>query len=109
MYGINLVADDGSKDYVTVSRNTIALANNDGTSTGIYVEKRNSGTIEVDIGGGSLGSEGYNCIYDNETAIEHNLGETVKAENNWWGSPEPNPTFIGDVDYIPYLTSNPNE
>ncbi|MCD6256570.1 inverse autotransporter beta domain-containing protein [Candidatus Aerophobetes bacterium] len=108
MYGINLIVDEGSRDYVTIFRNTIALRINDGSSTGIYIERK-GGTIEVDMGGGSLGSEGYNCIYDNEIAIEHNLEETVKAENNWWGSPEPSPTFIGDVDYIPYLTSNPNE
>ncbi len=110
MYGINIEANDGSKDYITVSKNIIALATEFGTARGIYIDKK-GGTIEVDIGGGSLGSEGYNSIYDNKNAaIEHNLGETVMANNNWWGSPEPDPTlFIGYVDYIPYLTSDPND
>ena len=86
-----------------------SMGTEEGTGTGIYLE-RSGGTVEADIGGGSLGSEGNNSIYDNETAdIEHNLGERVKAENNWWGSADPTPVFIGDVDYIPYLTFDPND
>ena len=96
-------------DYLAVSRNVITLGTEEGTGTGIYLERK-AGTIEADIGGGSLGSEGNNSIYDNKTAdIEHNLGETVKAENNWWGSVDPTPLFIGDVDYVPYLDFDPND
>jgi len=113
MYGIAAYIDEGSKDYITVSGNIIALASEHetGTYTGIHIERFGGDIeIEVDVGGGSLGSEGNNSIYDNKTAdIEHNLGETVKAENNWWGSADPTPVFIGDVDYIPYLTFDPND
>ena len=98
----------GSNVNVSLYRNTIANNLTNG------VRARDDGaanTTVVDLGGGSLGSIGYNSIYGNANrAVRNNLaGVTIMAENNWWGVTPPNPAdFAGLVDYTPWLTSDPN-
>ena len=53
-----------------------------------------------------------NNILDNDTYNLHNSGEillpTIKAENCWWGeSPPDTDKMVGNVDYTPWLTSEP--
>ncbi len=71
--------------------------------------------VTVDAGGGSLGSEGYNSIFNNSSAdiyFNSGLSETLAAQYNWWGQSPPDPTrfsLIGSVnlDYTSWLTSAP--
>lgn len=60
------------------------------------------------LGSASPEEAGYNNIYDND---DHNVrnsttgGDTLRAENCWWGSATPDTSKIsGPVDYEPYLT-----
>jgi len=109
--GLVLAAyDSGSTVSVSAYRNIIANNSQYGVVTdlgSVY------GSIVADLGGGSLDSVGYNSIYDNlGYDVNSDLTQTVsiKAENNWWGqSTGPGSGSIsGDVDYTPWLTSDPN-
>lgn len=54
---------------------------------GIAVYDDTAGTFEVDLGGGSLGSAGYNVLAANvleDLAVEYD-GRALSAQNNWWG------------------------
>jgi hypothetical protein len=67
--------------------------------------------VVMDIGTGILGASGNNSIYDNTNFDIDNTvaGTTITAENNWWGTATPAAgQFNGNVDYTPWLTSNPN-
>jgi len=77
---------------------------------GVHLDDNVTGD-EADFGGGLLGSPGYNRFINCSTDIEINTSSEIKAENNWWGSATPSPTFDitggGSIDYEPYLTSDP--
>lgn len=90
----------------------------DSVGRGIYVLHDSDTDMNIDLGGGSLGSIGQNSIYDNggdELDIDYN-DKALKAENNWWGSTsgldlgDTSTTNAGDViDATPFLTSDPND
>jgi hypothetical protein len=104
--GLDLENFDSSAISASIFRNTIS-SNIDG----IELYDMSSGVLVADIGGGILGSIGYNSIYSNTTIydIYNYSAPTVKAQHNWWGQVTPDPTkFYGDVDYSLPLTSNPN-
>jgi parallel beta-helix repeat protein len=58
---------------------------------------------------------GYNIIQNNaDYAIVAELLSNIMAEMNWWGSSSPSPGLFftmdgSSIDYIPYLTSPPNQ
>ena len=57
-----------------------------------------------DLGGGEGGSRGHNSIYNSRLDVYNETDNTIKAENNWWGQPDPDPSrFSGPVNYIPFL------
>ncbi len=89
------------------------ISNND--DDGIEVDIGNGGSdkiANIDLGGGTLGSRGYNSIYSNgDNDIENDTDGEIKAENNWWGSNDDPPGNFGgaeDTDYRPWLASDPN-
>jgi hypothetical protein len=95
--------DDGSISEVTFYYNTIA--NN--AENGINITGDNITNINL----GSSSSGGSNSIYDNTEYDVNNLtGATISAQYNWWGQASgPDPLKIsGDIDYAPWLTSDPN-
>jgi len=53
----------------------------------------------------------YNSIYNQPLYVYSTSGCTIKAENCWWGTKPgkpPSPAkFLGDVDYYPWLDSDP--
>ena len=54
---------------------------------GIAVYDDTDGEFEVDLGGGSMGSAGYNVLAGNrleDLAVEYD-GRQLSAMNNWWG------------------------
>lgn len=61
------------------------------------------------VGSASPEEAGYNNIYDNDDYDIRNSttsGDTLKAENCWWGSSSPDTSkMCGVVDYQPFLTS----
>ena len=76
----------------------------------LRIKNSGGGTLIADLGGGALSSFGHNSIYNSSSYEIYNLSSTVTAENNWWGQTTgPDPAkFFGDVDYTPWLTTNPN-
>jgi hypothetical protein len=69
-----------------------------------------TGTYAIDLGGGTLGSKGRNCIFGGAIYDLETKGYTVTAENNWWGTPSgPNPAKVvatagGSVDDTNWVT-----
>lgn len=102
--------DDDTSVTASAYRNIIT----DNSFYGVVTDSNSdSNVIVADLGGGSLGSVGYNSIYNN--GIYDVFGDflepmSVTAKSNWWGrSAGPDPAKIsGDVDYTPWLTSDPN-
>jgi hypothetical protein len=78
------------------------------------LDNLNEAFFYCDMGGGTFESVGYNSIYANNgdgVDIVNNTDVILPAENNWWGFAPPNPARfegLSDVDYDPWLTSNPN-
>ena len=81
------------------------------------------GTIsasDVDFGGGTQGSLGLNRVFNNggvdfNTYLSNGGGDTISAENNWWGvGTGLNPANInvviggGTIDADPFLATDPN-
>ncbi|MFZ1948099.1 MAG: right-handed parallel beta-helix repeat-containing protein, partial [bacterium] len=75
-------------------------------SVAVAVLCEDSGVV---LGDRSKGLGRYNSIYGDTVFVwVPGLGRT-KAEKNWWGSVPPDSNkFIGDVDYVPYLTLDPS-
>lgn len=42
---------------------------------------------QLDLGGGTLGSEGANCLFANRKADVEATAYSVDAQHNWWGHP----------------------
>ncbi len=109
----------GGETKLSMSRNIIKNNGAIGEFAGDGVQLWNSGTLTADLGGGILGAEGYNSIYDNLDTDLNNDGipgdspdATVSALNNWWGKTPPGSTQFKQVPIslrIPYLSTNPNE
>lgn len=71
----------------------------------------NTTSSDIDLGGGTLGSAGHNCLAGGTLAADVR-GFDVKAERNWWGSPAgPGPgrtvAVGGTLDFDPVLGSPP--
>jgi len=71
-----------------------------------------NGSVNFDFGGGVLGSDGQNRFV--ESVIDAFVADfAVVAENNWWGSATGPATVIleegGSLDFIPFLTSDPED
>ena len=109
--GIVVEADGAAKSAQNVSIENVTVTNN---RMGIYVHGTNGGAVsakvqqsiamgnsqhgiavyddtngafEVDLGGGSMGSAGYNVLAGNrleDLAVEYD-GRQLSAQNNWWG------------------------
>lgn len=103
--GIYISAAQLSSVSASVSRNTST-----DQAYGIYIAD-NTGTIDADFGGGSMGSAGYNSFYNNTTYDFYNAETAITpfAINNWWGTANPSASqFSGNVTYTPFLTYDPN-
>lgn len=66
----------------------------------------------LDLGGGSLGSSGSNCIAGGAVADAETTGYNVSAEHDWWGAPTgPAPGSVlavnGSIQTTPFLTRQP--
>jgi len=98
---------DGSLS-ANVSKNIIK----DGQGYGIWLDCDDEATLSADLGGGVLQSEGFNSIYNNMLGgigIEDAGVGHQTAKYNWWGQADDPASLIeGDIDYIPWLTENPN-
>lgn len=83
-YGINLNADVTAQGDFKFSHNWI----HDNGQYAWGMMNYSSGTINIDFGGGVLGSTGQNSIYNSGIAdIGLDIGNyEIKAENNWWGT-----------------------
>jgi hypothetical protein len=71
-----------------------------------------TGTYQIDLGGGALGSKGRNCIFNGAIYDLETTGFNVSAEHDWWGSPSgPVPGKViatdGSIDYTNWLTHAP--
>ena len=110
--GLYVVARTGGSVLgVSVYQNTFRL-----NAIGVQIDD-DANVIEIDYGGGALGSIGQNVSFDNTLADIHvDLdGGELKAENNWWGSAsglDPSDVTLDDastIDVDPFLTSDPND
>lgn len=65
--------------------------------------------IAPDSGMNSIDTSNYYWVVNYDSLPQ----ETVKAEYNWWGVSDPRPyrqqKFLGLVDYIPWLTTEPQD
>ena len=78
-YAQNDASLEGSVTSSTMSANTQHGA--------IIYDDSTAGTVNVDLGGGSLGSTGQNVLAANtleDLAVDLD-GDTLFAQNNWWG------------------------
>ncbi len=72
---------------------------------GIYVDVNSRPSI------GYTSGSSENSIYDNsDKQVYSQQSDLVYAKYNWWGTSSPGSNEIqGNVDYTPYLTSDPND
>ena len=69
-----------------------------------------TGSYAIDLGGGTLGSKGRNCIFGGAIYDLETMGYNVTAENDWWGTPSgPVPGKVvasngGSIDDSNWLT-----
>ncbi|MEA1987086.1 MAG: FlgD immunoglobulin-like domain containing protein [Candidatus Marinimicrobia bacterium] len=76
---------------------------------GVYAN--NNSNPELGIGSCSINSGRNTIDYDNyDLAVVHAGSNcNIRAENNYWGTSTPSPNmFSGNVDWYPYLTSQPS-
>ena len=72
-----------------------------------------TGSYAIDLGGGTLGSKGRNCIFGGAIYDLETMGYNVTAENDWWGTPSgPVPGKVvasngGSIDDSNWLTHLP--
>jgi hypothetical protein len=67
---------------------------------------------QIDLGGGSLGSVGQNCIFDGALADMEATRYHVMAKHNWWGTPggpAPGTTTVNPSERtgVASITANP--
>ncbi len=103
--GIYLQSNSSSVLTSSLSRNKIYS----NTLDGVYLGDLGSSILTLDMGNGALSCGGYNSVYSNgDKEVDNDTALTVKAENNWWGPALNSSQFNGDIDYDPYLDSDPN-
>ncbi len=92
---------------VNVYGEQVVAINNGGA--GARMDILAGGTLNMDFGGGALGSPGQGQFFGNGSRDFRNAGAgTVFAEQNWWGVDPPSAgQFFGAVDYTPWLTEPP--
>lgn len=64
------------------------------------------------MGDEGVGQPGFNSIRADRYAVVNasQSANPIMAEMNWWGTPSPSMSmFWGEVDYVPYLNSPPNQ
>ena len=72
---------------------------------GIAVYDDTDQTFEVDLGGGSMGSQGLNVLAGNtleDLAVDYD-GRTLAAQNNWWGQASGPDTDTPDIGIAPQI------
>ncbi len=105
---------------ITLSTLEMKIQNSTMTGNGfrnLFINNDNGGTpFTLDLGGGTLGSTGGNSIHGATSGFEDLFldinGETLSAENNWWGSAVGIGGISldlddGTIDSTPFLTSAP--
>ncbi len=125
----------GTGDDATVEKNCVSDSDYSRGGTGVYfyyssakmrqttVETKTHGVVAIcgtvsgtfwkpDLGDSTgLGENGDNRFIDNSLYYIWTMGlgdSTVMAERNWHGtSPPSRSKFYGNIDYVPYLTSDP--
>lgn len=117
-----LISGNGTYGFYAASAATSSLSarvqrltSTGNTSNGVYIGDDTTGTYNVDLGGGTLGSTGNNRIFSNTgTELRVDLdGGQLKAENNWWGintglaGGEITPVSASTVDSVPFLATDP--
>ena len=80
---------NGNGSLSVMVQNSV-IADNDWYA--FHIDDNTSGAFNVDLGGGTLGSEGNNSIYGNgggtPLALRLDLdGGQISARHNWWGQP----------------------
>jgi hypothetical protein len=98
----------------------VKVANTEITGSGSYgaaVDQGPTGTTDdaqIDLGGGSLGSTGGNCLFGNPKGDAEATAYAVSAKGNWWGRPGgPAPAQIvtsrgGGIDTGAALAARPD-
>ncbi|HUU51102.1 MAG TPA: inverse autotransporter beta domain-containing protein [Nitrospinota bacterium] len=101
-YGI-LLHNHGNLSDFTFSHNTIT-----GNDYGITFADNDP--TDMKLGNAATGEGGYNSIYNNTIAdFFESTGYSFTAQNNYWGGDKPK--LVGgndDVNYTPWLTTDPN-
>ena len=68
-------------------QNSNLSTSNSGVAVGVSQPlPASTGSVTIDMGGGTLGSVGQNCIYGGAIYDMQTMGYNVAAEHNWWGS-----------------------
>lgn len=123
-YDVNSSAITGNRSHNLRVMNDTALTRlagatqntNLNNSTGANVAlDQTGGTTQhtaLDFGGGSLGSQGKNCVAGAALLDAETTGFTVFAQHNWWGSPagpgEGRTAAVnGSILTSPFLTAKP--
>lgn len=103
--GIAIIVDH-TGDVRVFGRNLVCADNG---QVGVSIDTLVGGILNMDFGGGTLGSPGLSSFYGNTLRDFWNYGPgTVRAENNWWGTASPaSGQFGGSVDYTPWLLAPP--
>lgn len=88
------------------------LGGSSGTNAAFDQPSGTTTNAALDLGGGSLGSSGGNCIAGGAVADAETTGYNVFAEHNWWGAPTgPAPGSVvavnGTIQTTPFLTRKP--
>jgi len=104
--GLMLISLNDGTLSASVSKNITR----NGEAYGVLLDCDSTAELTADLGGGDLESEGYNSIYGNELGGITNEGDGEQtAKYNWWGQADDPASLInGNVDYTPWLTSDPN-
>lgn len=68
---------------------------------GVKIDSNSDPNLGYTAGGG------YNSIYNAVWDVYSTNSSTLDAIYNWWGSSSPSPSIYGNVDWDPYLTSDP--
>ncbi len=100
-HGIFIHGTNGGSVSAKVE-NSVATTN---SQHGIVVYDDTSGTFNADLGGGSLGSVGQNILAANtleDLAVDYD-GQTLFAENNWWGQASGPDTDAPNIGIAPQI------
>jgi hypothetical protein len=110
---------DGAEDglvmasYFMGSSLDCQVRNNTIKDNGQYGVRTDSDSDDVTLSAdlGTAASDGCNSIYNNALydALNSTSNQPINAIGNWWGqADDPAALISGDIDYTPWLTSDPN-